>query len=402
MRDLDELRRRLWLAVLMGAVGCEAPATDADASPNAAAPEADEHEPEPEDEPKPKTEGSPHGGMMALVDKARADVAANALAQEKLAAEKKAAFAAATCSEVVDRAVAVKEAGTYATLEHGCPLNTTTRRRLEVGPTATLRDSGDEDNCCYAMYRPPVRGRPYDVDGVARLPDFAVGRPRGEGATLAATRRRAAAGWLHDAREELASVPAFERAALELAQVGAPPELIDACVVAAAEEQHHADLCLAIAEALAGRALFLGPAPAVEARPLPLLALLLDTFEAGCVGETIAAAVAARSALGASPAIVPTLERIATDETDHAALAWRILAWGLPRLTPAERAGFFRAATGGRVPSPPSSSASAQSAVLGRMPPAAQAQVAADVWTRVIDPLLREVAHPTVRIAEHV
>jgi len=299
-----------------------------------------------------------------------------------------------TCDVVVDRRKAAAGAEGMGTADHDCPARND-GLRLDEGATGLLRAADDDDNCCYEEFRRPVRGRPYTVNGAPQLPDFVVRSTAGRPALRTGARRRVAAGWLHDAREELASVAAFERAALELAAVEAPRGLIDACFVAAAQEQRHATLCLSIAEEFAERSLRLGSPPAVKARRLSLLALLLETFEAGCTGEAIAAAIAGRSARGASDRIRLTLLEIAADETEHAALAWRTLAWGLPRMTLSERAEFFAAAAALRV-APPASVVGNANGKLdpahGRMTAAAQSQVAADVWTHVIGALLHQAA----------
>ena len=56
----------------------------------------------------------------------------------------------------------------------------------------------------------------------------------------------------------------------------------------------------------------------------------LATFEEGCVEETLGALVASELAESENdPSIRGVLARIAEDETRHAELAWRTLAWAL-------------------------------------------------------------------------
>ena len=75
-----------------------------------------------------------------------------------------------------------------------------------------------------------------------------------------------------------------------------------------------------------------------------LRALLEDDAIEGCVGETWGALLAAwQAARAADPRVRRTLRRIAADEARHAALAWEILRWGAPRLTPADRRHVRRA-----------------------------------------------------------
>ncbi len=58
--------------------------------------------------------------------------------------------------------------------------------------------------------------------------------------------------------------------------------------------------------------------------------LARSTFEEGCVGETVAALVAAAQARAArSGEVSEVLERIAEDESRHASFAWRVVRWAL-------------------------------------------------------------------------
>jgi len=392
MHDLDELRRRLWLVVMVGVVGCDSDDSKPAEQPSPAASGASATTPKdpPKEAPEATKPGAKVGGMSAVVEDAAASAAAKARAEEDLAAAKRAAFAAKTCSIVLTRATATLEASGPGT-EHGCPRRTTKSVELDVGATATLRSNGDEDNCCYQDVPQVMKGRPYMVDGAPALPGFSVRRMAGPPQLPTTVRRRVAAGWLHDAREELASVAAFERAALELAQVGAPHRLLDACAVAAAQEHRHAAMCLAHAEEFAGRPLALGTPMTAEPRDLSLLALLLETFATGCAGETIAAVIASRSARGVSGHIRATLLEIASDETAHAALAWQTIAWGLPRLTEDERVEFFdRALALGRACAPRDSRSSQPDTAHGRMTRAGQTQVTSEVWAQVVTPLLHD------------
>lgn len=399
MDDLEQLRRRLSLAVLASALGCTSDGAATEAAPQAvavAAPKSGEPGESATGDPR---ETSKTGGMASVVQAARDKAAAAELA--RIEAAKPKVDAAAVCEVALDKVKAMAEASLAAGDELGCPRRTSTTGTtgkysgyvLAVPQTQTLRDGGDEDNCCYRRMRPPVRGRPYRVDGSLRLPSFGIGARRSQPRVVSSQMRAAAAGWLHDAREELASVAAFQRAAIELAAVSAPRQLIATCHVAAEQERRHAALCLTIAEGLADRTLCLGPAPKVEARHPDLLQLLLHTFEEGCVGETIAAVVARRSARGASASIGATLLEIADDEAEHAALAWRTLAWGLPRLSASERSTLFDlAARCIEVPLAREDRAeeSATAATHGRLPTQTQAQISTDVCRRVIRPLLQQ------------
>lgn len=78
-------------------------------------------------------------------------------------------------------------------------------------------------------------------------------------------------------------------------------------------------------------------------------------IDEACIGEAIGAAEAAAAAEGChDPAVRAVLVRVAADETRHAALAWRALAWALslaPELRVEAKAWTFAAmkAAGERV-----------------------------------------------------
>jgi hypothetical protein len=73
-------------------------------------------------------------------------------------------------------------------------------------------------------------------------------------------------------------------------------------------------------------------------------ALALENVVQGCVRETYAALLATWQARRAhAPIVRRSLERIAADETRHAALAWAIDAWLQPTLDPATRRRVARA-----------------------------------------------------------
>jgi len=79
----------------------------------------------------------------------------------------------------------------------------------------------------------------------------------------------------------------------------------------------------------------MGPG-ALEAATAPigssLREVLLALVEEACVGETVGVAEAAYlAAITTDPVLARVHARIAEDETRHAALAWKVLRWGLER-----------------------------------------------------------------------
>lgn len=180
-------------------------------------------------------------------------------------------------------------------------------------------------------------GRPFLVSTEARMAPL---RERDDWAAAVAfgaqrleVRQRAAAAeaWARVGQLEHASVAAFARFALQLLQLGAPPDLVERTTRAMADETRHARLAFGIASALAG--VRLGPGEldvAGSLRESSLLDVTRLAFEEGCIGETSAALEArAAAALAAEPALQETLARIADDESEHAELAWRFVAWAL-------------------------------------------------------------------------
>lgn len=215
-------------------------------------------------------------------------------------------------------------------------------------------DNGNKDLCCYATTRPACppgafrtgdgechhhnRGRPFREEGRMIAAPTRTGEGWADDALTAPcdgvraeVRASLAAEWAQNAAAEHASVAAFARLSLELLALGAPADLVAACHVAAIEEVEHARLSYGIASRFAGEPL--GPGPlAFEggARTISLVDLAAETFEDGCIGETVAALEAEEArALAADGSIARVLETIARDEGEHATLGFRILSWAL-------------------------------------------------------------------------
>lgn len=218
-----------------------------------------------------------------------------------------------------------------------------------TGPTWT------GGSCCYVHCTGACCGRPFVVDGQARVaavrerddwmavtsldapaatPASGVHRraiASSETALDSATRARIGTAWAHDASMEHASVASFARFTLELLALGAPADLVVASVNAGRDEIEHAVACFAIASRYAGT--HLGPArldvggaaPAVDL-PSVVGAAIVE----GCIGETLSALLAeARLARAEDDEIRAALCRIAHQEARHAELAWRFVGWAI-------------------------------------------------------------------------
>jgi hypothetical protein len=152
------------------------------------------------------------------------------------------------------------------------------------------------------------------------------------GSLASETRDEIAKGWLSDAQFEHASIASFSRFSLELMAAGAPADLVMASHQAALDEVRHARACFALAAAYAGSPVGAGPLPVPSQLEVTcdLASIAARTAHEGCIGETIAAVLAAeRLARATDPAVRAVLEFIAADEARHAELAWRTVAWAI-------------------------------------------------------------------------
>jgi hypothetical protein len=195
-----------------------------------------------------------------------------------------------------------------------------------------------DGQCCYGFCTGACCGRPLTVAGEARVAPSAV-RSDWIADDIhvklddldAAERAELAREWLRDAQMEHASIASFARFLLDLLAVGAPPELVEGARRAMADEVRHARVCFALASAYAGNAL--GPGP-LDLRGVgvseSLAAAAALAAREGCVNETVAALSAFEQArCAADPVVRAALERIASEETEHAELAWRFVRWAI-------------------------------------------------------------------------
>jgi hypothetical protein len=182
-------------------------------------------------------------------------------------------------------------------------------------------------------------GRPFLVQGSARTAsplersDWLAGEvlsAAGSNGELGAT---LAAHWQLAALMEHASVAAFARFSLELLALGAPPDLLLECARAMNDETLHAELCFGLASRYGGKAVGPGPLSMESAlADVTLESAVRNALLEGCLGETLAAAEAQAAAEHVKDSVVKNvLERIAADETRHAALAFRFVTWALGR-----------------------------------------------------------------------
>jgi hypothetical protein len=184
-----------------------------------------------------------------------------------------------------------------------------------------------------------ICGRPLRIEGTERVAGVAPRHDWTAPGVARAARADLAAHWLSIAAMEHASIASFARVSLQLAVLGAPPEILRGTHLAAADEVEHARLAFGLARSYG----------AAEAGPRGLrldgfsldaarAQVLADLVAEGCVAETVAAAELQEAASGAvDPELRAVLTRIAADEMRHAALAWRTLRWLLDTGSPSER-----------------------------------------------------------------
>ncbi len=284
----------------------------------------------------------------------------------------------------------------------GLPNKRQMQGAFNEGRTQRMRSEGKADACCYHWFE-YCSGRPLldGSDSVVATPksgtawvDDAITPAVAELSDEA--RLALARAWLDDALREHASVASFSRAALELMAVAAPPELVAGCMQSGLDEVDHARRCFALASAYAGRAVGPGPLPSLSPRGQSLPQLAIETFLEGCVGETVATLVAERSlAVATDEAVCATLRVIIEDESRHAALAWRTIAWALGHGGNDVRTALAAMLEHPPVVEPgdaPLLSVATRSALRhhGRLDPAMLAQSVADAWHDIVAPMLAE------------
>ena len=311
-----------------------------------------------------------------------------------------ATFADKTAKKTLDCPTAMEERDRPDAIE-GMPRMRFSRVSFDEATTTSTRgDGGASDACCYTWFIPCPGGRPLlsDQAPVVASVQEGVAWSRTQlliDAQLTEDQKSAAReAWLADALSEHASIASFARNTLELLSVGAPPELVTDCQRAGMDEVRHASLCFELARALGGTAVSPGPLPLVAPRAPDKARLARDTFIEGCVGETVSALAATRAADETQGAVRSTWRLLAADETRHAALAWRTLAWTMRDSGPELGAELLALAERMRDELLDEADAQARRtgadlAAYGRLSPRALSAVHRDAWRDLIMPTLR-------------
>jgi len=193
------------------------------------------------------------------------------------------------------------------------------------------------DLCCYWFCEGACCGRPFTIEGHARVADTTMRNDWcADWSTApndldAVTQKALVDAWRTDAQMEHASVASFARFTLELLGLGAPADIVAASQSASLDEVEHARLCFGLASRFSGQALGPGQLDMTGVlRGTSLAECAGWTVIEGCIGETIAALTArAQIDVAKDENVRQALVRIAEDEERHAALAWRFVAWAL-------------------------------------------------------------------------
>lgn len=183
-----------------------------------------------------------------------------------------------------------------------------------------------------------VCGRPFLIELQPRVAPLREGRDWGLADVVPRLehlsgdeRAEQAAHWARLGQMEHASIAAFARFSLQLLMLGSPPELVEACTQALADETRHARLCFQLASQYAGHGIAPGVLDIERSLEASSLVDIVDlVITEGCVGETNAALEALAAAQAATdPVVANVYAQVAEDEQRHAALAFRFLRWAL-------------------------------------------------------------------------
>ncbi len=185
---------------------------------------------------------------------------------------------------------------------------------------------------------------------------------------------------------------AFERLAAELAAHGAPRDLTRAARRAADDERRHAAALRVEMARASATAPIDAPAPTEHPSVRPLISVLLENAKEGCANETYAAVVATHQGLAAKEErLRRAFRRIARDEQRHAALSYRIHAWGRSVVSVAERRALDAALEDAVSGFAANGTSTPAGQALGEPEPA----VARAAFTHVVASLLRAAHAPT-------
>jgi hypothetical protein len=229
----------------------------------------------------------------------------------------------------------------------GCmPVTATVARKCVSNAQAVAGQQLPTDKCaafCNETYAPcSVSTVTATTVSILCQPGCAVGRrPAGLAESPLCDSRAAGSYFAEIAHLEAASVTAFRILRDELRASGASKRLVRAAARAARDEIRHARSTGALARRFGGAA----RRPSI-ARPAlrSIEAMAIENAIEGCVRETFGALLATHQAARArDPVVRAAMMRIARDETQHAALSWRVAGFLSTKLDSTARQNVARA-----------------------------------------------------------
>jgi hypothetical protein len=236
-----------------------------------------------------------------------------------------------------------------------------------------------------------VEGRPFLVDGRARLASIAKGTGWADVVRVEAPKDRSArdalvAHYTDWALAEHASIASFARFALQLMALGAPSELVSRAIEAMADETRHARFGFGLVLALSGEELRPGAlsTDGALAGQTTLEGALRLAVREGMIGETLAALeVRAAAELAEDATLRSALDGIANEESRHAELAYAFAAWAVGR-EPRLRAVIEEEIEQWRAPALPAASGLGRWGILDE---SRRQAVRETGWSQVVEPL---------------
>lgn len=192
-----------------------------------------------------------------------------------------------------------------------------------------------EGACCYVVVGECLVGRPFCVDGRARVAELRIGpqwadapRPRLDRLD-APTRAALADFWSQLGASEHASVASFARFTTQLIALGAPARLVAGSLRAGFDERTHALRCLGLAHAYASVPTHPGALAVHEClAEMDVVEIATSLASEGCVAETVSLMLLiAAHEQAKDESVRAVLHEMIADEHRHVLLAWGALRW---------------------------------------------------------------------------
>ncbi len=197
-----------------------------------------------------------------------------------------------------------------------------------IAPTIGARLLPSNEMNCYVI------GRPHRTEsGIAALPHLQLA-PDEAAEDVGDLRETLVELWGQRARTEWAAAPAFLELSTHLAAAGAPSGLVGRSLQAADDEIRHGVVSAQVTARFDGGRVQLHPQPDLPRLPergeKALIRLAQESWLDGCLQEGTAAACAAAEARATRDSGIRLVqEAIASDEAEHAALAWDVIDWAI-------------------------------------------------------------------------